>query len=58
MTNPGPRPVRAAHGARLTARSWQTEAALRERVPGPGPDRHLAPEIEAAEALIREGNLP
>ncbi len=33
-------------------------AALRERVPGPGPDRHLAPEIHAAELLIREGNLP
>jgi histidine ammonia-lyase len=33
-------------------------AALRERVAGPGPDRHLAPEIAAAEALIREGNLP
>ena len=33
-------------------------AALRERVPGPGPDRHLAPEIQAAEDLIREGNLP
>ncbi len=29
MNNPGPRPVRAAHGAKLTARSWQTEAALR-----------------------------
>jgi histidine ammonia-lyase len=28
-------------------------AALRARVPGPGPDRHLAPEIAAAEALIR-----
>jgi histidine ammonia-lyase len=33
-------------------------AALRERVAGPGPDRHLAPEIAAAETLIREGNLP
>ncbi|GAB3458836.1 histidine ammonia-lyase [Actinophytocola sediminis] len=33
-------------------------AALRERVAGPGPDRHLAPEIRAAEELIREGNLP
>jgi histidine ammonia-lyase len=33
-------------------------AALRERVPGPGTDRHLAPEIQAAEDLIREGNLP
>jgi histidine ammonia-lyase len=33
-------------------------AALRERVPGPGPDRHLAPEIAAAEDLIRQGGLP
>ncbi|GGM32901.1 histidine ammonia-lyase [Longimycelium tulufanense] len=31
--------------------------ALRERVPGPGPDRHLAPEIVAAEELIRSGAL-
>jgi histidine ammonia-lyase len=30
-------------------------AALRERVAGPGPDRHLAPEIAAAEDLIRSG---
>ena len=29
MTTPGPRPVRAARGNKLTARSWQTEAALR-----------------------------
>ncbi|HEX5118542.1 MAG TPA: histidine ammonia-lyase [Pseudonocardiaceae bacterium] len=29
-------------------------ARLRERVSGPGPDRHLAPEIAAAEQLIRE----
>ncbi|HEU5473759.1 MAG TPA: histidine ammonia-lyase [Actinophytocola sp.] len=33
-------------------------AALRARVPGPGPDRHLAPEIAAAEDLIRTGGLP
>jgi histidine ammonia-lyase len=33
-------------------------AALRARVPGPGPDRHLAPEIAAAEDLIRSGGLP
>src|SRR5215210_4124888 len=30
-------------------------AALRERVPGPGPDRFLAPEIEAATRLVNEG---
>ncbi|MER7009832.1 histidine ammonia-lyase [Saccharopolyspora sp. NPDC000359] len=28
---------------------------LRTRVPGPGPDRHVAPEIAAAEDLIRSG---
>ncbi len=33
-------------------------AALRQHVPGPGPDRHLAPDIAAAEALIRSGGLP
>ncbi|GLZ05360.1 histidine ammonia-lyase [Actinomadura sp. NBRC 104412] len=32
-------------------------AALRERVPGPGPDRHLAPEIAAATGLVRDGTL-
>ncbi|MQY03241.1 Histidine ammonia-lyase [Actinomadura sp. RB68] len=32
-------------------------AALRERVPGPGPDRFLAPEIEAATELVRDGSL-
>jgi histidine ammonia-lyase len=32
-------------------------AALREHVPGPGPDRHLAPEIEAAYALVTSGAL-
>ncbi|WP_447004206.1 histidine ammonia-lyase [Saccharothrix isguenensis] len=30
---------------------------LREHVEGPGPDRHLAPEIAAAEELIRNGAL-
>ncbi|MFT7841335.1 histidine ammonia-lyase [Saccharothrix sp. BKS2] len=32
-------------------------ATLREVVPGPGPDRHLAPEIAAAEELIRSGAI-
>jgi histidine ammonia-lyase len=32
-------------------------AALREHVPGPGPDRHLAPEIAAATDLVRSGAL-
>jgi histidine ammonia-lyase len=30
-------------------------ALLRQTVPGPGPDRHLAPEIEAAVELVRSG---
>jgi len=30
-------------------------AALREHVAGPGPDRHLAPEIEAAVQFVRSG---
>jgi histidine ammonia-lyase len=32
-------------------------AALRERVPGPGPDRFLAPEIEATVELLHTGAL-
>ncbi|MFC6878728.1 histidine ammonia-lyase [Actinomadura yumaensis] len=32
-------------------------AALRERVPPPGPDRYLAPEIAAATELVRDGSL-
>ncbi|WP_019633129.1 histidine ammonia-lyase [Actinomadura atramentaria] len=32
-------------------------AALRERVPPPGPDRYLAPEIAAATALVRDGSV-
>jgi histidine ammonia-lyase len=32
-------------------------AALREHVPGPGPDRYLAPEIAAATGLVRDGTL-
>ena len=30
-------------------------ARLRETAPGPGPDRYLAPEIEAAVALVATG---
>ncbi|HWB65728.1 MAG TPA: histidine ammonia-lyase [Mycobacteriales bacterium] len=30
---------------------------LRERVAGAGPDRHLAPEIDAAIAMVRDGSL-
>jgi len=32
-------------------------AALRERVPGPGPDRELAPELAATESLVASGAL-
>jgi histidine ammonia-lyase len=32
-------------------------SVLRERVPGPGPDRHLSPDIEAAVELVRNGQL-
>lgn len=32
-------------------------AALRERVQGPGPDRYVAPELAAAEALVSSGAL-
>jgi len=32
-------------------------AALRQRVPGPGPDRYLAPEIAATVELVRSGAL-
>jgi histidine ammonia-lyase len=32
-------------------------AELRRRVPGPGPDRHLAPEIDAAVAAVATGEL-
>jgi histidine ammonia-lyase len=32
-------------------------AALRQRVPGPGPDRHLAPDLEAAVAAVAAGEL-
>ncbi|HSJ22709.1 MAG TPA: histidine ammonia-lyase [Nocardioidaceae bacterium] len=30
---------------------------LREKVPGPGPDRHLSPEIEHAVELVRSGSI-
>jgi len=32
-------------------------AALRETVAGPGTDRHLAPELEAAEAFVKSGGV-
>jgi len=39
----------AATGAAITA--------LREQVDGPGPDRFLTPDIEAATALVRDGSI-
>jgi histidine ammonia-lyase len=32
-------------------------AAVRNRIPGPGPDRHTAPELAAAEAIVASGEL-
>jgi histidine ammonia-lyase len=32
-------------------------AALRTRVAGPGPDRHLSPEVEAAVAMVADGSV-
>ncbi|HWD65765.1 MAG TPA: histidine ammonia-lyase [Solirubrobacteraceae bacterium] len=55
--------VAAARGIDLRAPlapAPATEVAvlrLREHVPGPGPDRWLAPELEAARSLIRDGTL-
>ena len=51
----------AAHGLDLRAPlqpgagSAAALAAVRERVAGPGPDRHLAPDLAAAEALVATG---
>ena len=64
-------PIHAAHGTDLTAaraldfRAPLTPApataavlaGLREHVDGPAPDRYLAPEIEAAVALVYSGAL-
>ncbi|MGN6428978.1 MAG: histidine ammonia-lyase [Leifsonia sp.] len=51
----------ASRGAELRAPLQQgpataaVTATLRTTVPGPGPDRHLSPEIEAAVALVASG---
>jgi histidine ammonia-lyase len=53
----------ASRGADLRAPLTQgpatgaVTAALREQVAGPGPDRYLSPEIEAAVALVASGAL-
>ena len=44
-------PLQPAEGTRAVV------DALRRHVPGPGPDRHLAPEIAACTDLVREGTL-
>jgi histidine ammonia-lyase len=55
--------VCAAHGIDLRAPlapgagTGAALRALRARVAGPGPDRHLAPDLAAAEELIASGSL-
>ncbi|MGX6447861.1 urocanate hydratase [Patulibacter sp. S7RM1-6] len=50
MTSPNPRTVRAAHGSELTAKSWQTEAAVRML------NNNLDPEVaERPEDLVVYG---
>ena len=39
------------------AATGAVRAALRREVAGPGPDRHLSPEIEATVALVMDGSL-
>src|SRR4051812_13298542 len=39
------------------AGSAAARGAVRERIDGPGPDRWLAPELERAEELVRDGGL-
>ena len=47
----------AALGVEPAAATAAVVAALREHVPGPGPDRYLAPEIEHAVRLTHDGSL-
>jgi histidine ammonia-lyase len=50
--------LRIAAGAGQPARGTAAAlAAVRERIAGPGPDRHLAPELAAAEELVSRGGL-
>jgi histidine ammonia-lyase len=48
---------RASVGASPADATAAVVAALREHVAGPGPDRYLAPEIEHAVRLTRDGTL-
>jgi histidine ammonia-lyase len=45
------RPLRPASGTE------SARAVIRERIPGPGPDRWLAPELAAIEELVATGEL-
>ncbi|MBI3972958.1 MAG: histidine ammonia-lyase [Chloroflexi bacterium] len=53
----------AAHGLDLRAplapavTTGVVQNVIRARIPGPGPDRYLAPDLAAAEALVRSGTL-
>ena len=51
-------PWRGAAGPAATGgRHRRRHRVLRQKVDGPGPDRFLAPDIEAATALVRSGTL-
>lgn len=44
-------------GQQCAAATGAVRAAIRRVVPGPGPDRYLAPEIEAVRVLVNDGTL-
>ena len=47
--------LRCAAGLTAATGTGAVRDLLRAHVPGPGPDRHLAPEIEAVVGLVRSG---
>jgi histidine ammonia-lyase len=55
--------VCAARGLDLRAplrpapRTGAALASVRSVIPGPGPDRYVSPELQAAEELVRSGSL-
>jgi histidine ammonia-lyase len=49
--------LRTATGLTPAAGTDAVRRVVREHVAGPGPDRHLAPEIEAVVGLVRSGAL-